>query len=292
MAGRDTELDEDEIDRQAFANLPDHVPRSAPPRWIGTLLAVVVLGALGFVGYKFALGYTVGGSDKASPNLAQIEEKLARMQKRLEQLEKRRAATIAEPPTTPKAGVTNQKPALSQSPPRPVFRISGASGQSSPAPAPDPGSNARVGLQQGLGSLRNDVAANRETLEATTDRLTDVVGEVNSQSKEIRQNREALNQLLARSERNLLRFELHRGRTRQPVGPVSLVLRSTDDRRQRYTVRVFVDDKWVEIKDRALYEAVKFYVSGMNIPLELIATQIHKEDMSGYLALPKEKPAR
>jgi len=72
---------------------------------------------------------------------------------------------------------------------------------------------------------------------------------------------------------------------------VSLQFRGVDAKKRRYTVRVFVDDQWVEVKDRALLEVVQLSVSDVNTPIKIVATQIRRNEVVGYLAVPKKKTA-
>jgi hypothetical protein len=136
--------------------------------------------------------------------------------------------------------------------------------------------------------VQNELAANHEAWQATTDRLADVVGVVGAQQGEISQTREALNQLLAQSKRRALSFELQRGNTRMPVGPLALQLKSVDTRTQRYSVCVYFEEKCIELKDRALNEVVVFMVSRDSAPLELVATKIMRDQILGYVEIPIE----
>ena len=72
---------------------------------------------------------------------------------------------------------------------------------------------------------------------------------------------------------------------------MSLQFRGVDAKKRRYTVRVFVDDQWVEVKDRALLEVVQLSVSDVNTPIKIVATQIRRNEVVGYLAVPKKKTA-
>ena len=135
-------------------------------------------------------------------------------------------------------------------------------------------------------------SAARESWQATTDRLADVVGAVGSQEGEINQTRDELNQLLAQTRRSALQFELTRGAGRQSVGPVELLLKGSDPRSQRYTVCVYVNNKCIELKDRVLDEVVVFVLARGTPPLELVATRISRDEIVGYLEIPTEKVVR
>jgi len=140
-----------------------------------------------------------------------------------------------------------------------------------------------------MAAVRSELAANHEAWQATTDRVADVVGVVDTQQGEITKTREAVSHLLAQSQRKAVSFELQRGTSRMPVGPLALKLKSVDTRNQRYSVRIYFDEKSIELKDRALNEVVVFLLSKDSAPLELVATKILRDQLLGYLAIPVEK---
>jgi len=82
-------------------------------------------------------------------------------------------------------------------------------------------------------------------------------------------------------------FELLRRSNPQPVGPVSLVLKTSNPKTERYTLCVLIQSTCIELKDRTLHEVVQFVVSRNTTPLEVIATKITKDEMLGYLEVPK-----
>jgi len=152
--------------------------------------------------------------------------------------------------------------------------------------------NKIAGLQQGLGAVQSDTAANRDALQATSNRLADVAGQVNSQSVQILRNQDEVNQLLAHSEKISIPFELLRGAEPQIVGPVRLGLKSTSQKNYRYTLCVYVEPTCLELKDRNRFEVVEFIVSRNSPPLEVIATRVTKEGILGYLEVPREMAGR
>jgi hypothetical protein len=139
-------------------------------------------------------------------------------------------------------------------------------------------------------AMKSELAANHEAWRATTDRLADVVGVVGQQQNEISETREAVNQLLSQTKRQALSFELRRGNSQTPIGPVALQLKSVDMKGQRYSVCVYFEDRCTELKDRSLNEVVVFVVSRNNVPLELVATRILHDQVVGYLQVPVEPP--
>ena len=288
-------MEEGSFSRESFVTPPDQ-PAGSSNRAAGFLLLLGLLGALGFVAYKLLQGNSLANLTNNNPaaETSQLLERMDHFEKRLEQLEKRRRTAGTD--TTDSKGSPNMAGSSAGSAVhRTPFRVA-VSGSSNPDRTASAGAVAdpRLSrLQEGVGALREDVNANEESWKAATDRLADVAGELGSQRGELARNREALDQLLARSEHDFLRFELRRGGQRQAVGPLVLSLESVDGKRQRYSLRVFVDDRWIDLKERSLFEAVTLHVSGKKQnPLELVATEIRKDLVVGYLAVPKVERAR
>lgn len=281
-----------EFDRGAF------VPAGAPPkpsivRMLSPILFVLAVGLVAMVGYKIYVE-TKQSTAVAAANseVQQLQQQLAEMQKRLDQMEKRHKA-----PPTGASTASADKRASSQSTSRPlkktIYHVTSASALPprikpaapaapvSPAPAP--------ARPENNDAIANEVAANREAWQAAANRLSDVVGVVGTQEEEINATREAVNQLLTETHRRAVSFELDRGTSRLPVGPVALQLKSADSKNQHYTVCVYFDRKCVELKNRALNEVVVFLVTKDGAPLELVATKIQRDQIVGYLEISSEK---
>jgi hypothetical protein len=279
-----------DLDRQMLISAGKQAP-SVALRVLWSVALIAVAAALALLGFRLASNLTLfGPTVQTHSNMDQIQQQLDDIQKRLDDLEKHRRASVVKPAAVPaKADAVSPK---TSRPPGPEYTISSASAmkplnnstarptvQAVAAPATPPVANA----------LDEATVANHEAWEATTDRLADVVGVVGSQQGEITQTRDQVNQLLAQTRRTATKFELRRGAEAQPVGPVSLVLKDSDAKRQRYTVCVYVSSQCIELKDRAVGEVVVFAVSHDRTPLELIATKVTRDVMVGYLEIPANK---
>ncbi|HTU34002.1 MAG TPA: hypothetical protein VMF66_09390 [Candidatus Acidoferrum sp.] len=160
------------------------------------------------------------------------------------------------------------------------------------SPASDPATGQRLTkLQQGVGQLEQNQQASSEAWQATTDRLADMAGQVGSQNVQILRNQDELNELVNRTEMEAIPFELLRGSNPTPVGPVALVLKSTNPKKQSYTVCVYVQPSCVELKDRMIHEVVQFVAARNSTPLEIVATRIVKDEILGYLEVPRNQAA-
>ena len=171
------------------------------------------------------------GTDGQS--LAQIQEQLTSIQKRLGDLETRSKTASARTSLNAK---TQEEIASNQSaaprPPRPQYQVSPEYALP-PQPAaarpssPDPVSAQKIAsLQQGIGTLQQETESNRQAWQATTDRLADVAGELGAQHGQILQNQDELHEFLGRAEHTSVTFELRRSSTAESVGPVRISLKA------------------------------------------------------------------
>jgi hypothetical protein len=279
------------IDRQMLVSSGKQGPGPGA-RAAGLVAFIVVVGALGFLGFKLASNSSLFGPGvQANSNLDQIQQQLDDINKRLDDLEKHHKATA----TVPAKAVEKTEPvnsAKTSHPSSSAYTVSSASKmrpEVNPAPRPAADAPPPATSQPAVAALNEAAVANHEAWEATTDRLADVVGVVGSQQGQISQTRDQVNQLVAETRRTATQFELRRGTQAQPVGPVSLVLKDSDLKRQRYTVCVYVSTQCIELKDRAVDEVVVFALSHDRTPLELIATKVTRDGIVGYLEIPANK---
>lgn len=280
-----------DFDRQAFLPPQRSAERASGLPIIVILVAIV---ALVFLGYKMLPMLQRDSAGSGDPAVGDIDRRLASIEERLEKLEQARKTLVPTKKEQPAAREeTATKPTV-----RTVYQISPVPRQQvHAAPAPNADVDAAIArrlpaMQQGLASLQDEEAANREAWQATTDRLANVAGQVGTQSVQILQSQDELNQLLARTQMEAIPFELFRGSNPQPVGPVSFVLRSSNPKTRRYTVCVYTEPSCIELKDRTLYEVVQFVVAQNTAPLEVIATKITKNEILGYLEVPRDQSGR
>lgn len=288
-----------DFDRQVFVQNSPQAPRSSGPRLGGLIVGLVVIAALAFAGYKLLPQSSQTSASASDPSLNQIDTRLTAIEQRLDKLEETRAASRAARrkgaaeahEAQPEAAAASTRPV------KPVYRItqtpwqgSSARPAQSSASATDPATKERLAaLQAGLGRLQQDQAANNDAWQATTNRLADMAGQVGTQNVQILRNQDELNELVNRTEMEAIPFELLRGSNPTPVGPVSLVLKSTNAKKQSYTLCVYVQPTCIELKDRMIHEVVQFVVARNSPPLEVIATHIVKDEILGYLEVPRSQ---
>jgi hypothetical protein len=283
-----------DFDRQAFVTPTAKAPRVGP-HILGPVILVVAIAAAGLIGYKLIYSSSGRSSQTTdSETVAQMQQQIDELQKRLDILEKHRKIAPTEPGKEVSEKVASTPPVAKAIPERPGYKIS--SGIPQPvAPrqaAPPVNQSAPPAVQQAaLAAVDDKANANHEAWQATTDRLADVVGVVGSQQGEISQTRDDLNRLLAKTGRSALPFELRRKASREPIGPVSMVLKNVDTKNKKYSLCIYVADQCIELKDRAVNEVVAFVISKNSAPLTLVATKVLRDQIVGYLEVPSGKPA-
>src|SRR6202007_1387087 len=94
-----------------------------------------------------------------------------------------------------------------------------------------------------LGGAKKDIDATKSDLEATKGRLERATGDMGVMSGLIAHNRDDLEELRRRGDRNYYEFKITKSKAPQRVGPVQVKLEKADQKKSRYTVTVFVDDR-------------------------------------------------
>jgi hypothetical protein len=109
----------------------------------------------------------------------------------------------------------------------------------------------------------------------------------------IARNHDDLEDLKRKGDRNYYEFTIQKAKAAQRVGPVQMKLDKTDQKKSRYTMTVLADDKSIEKKDKTAGEPVQFYVKGSarSAPYEIVVFDVAKNQITGYLATPKDASA-
>ena len=143
-----------------------------------------------------------------------------------------------------------------------------------------------------VGTVKTEIASTKSELERTIADLKKVTGDLGVQSGYIATNSKELSALKRLGERNYFEFKL--GKTKQPqrVGDITVLLKKTDPKRNKYTIEVMADDKRTEKRDKNIFEPVQFYVAKARQPYEIVVNEVKKDQVAGYLATPKDQVAR
>jgi len=153
--------------------------------------------------------------------------------------------------------------------------------------------NTKLGdVSTDVGNVKTQVTSTQAELQKTIAQLKSVQGDMGVQSGLIATNANELAALKRLGERNYFEFKLAKTKQPQRVGDITLLLKKSDPKRNRYTIDVMADDKLTEKKDKNINEPVQFYTSKARQPYELVVNQVQKDMIVGYLATPKEQQAR
>ena len=145
------------------------------------------------------------------------------------------------------------------------------------------------GIKGEVGNVKTEVSTTRTELSATAADLKRVTGDMGVMSGLIATNSTELGALRKLGERDYFEFTLPKTGALQRVGDIRLALRKADVKRNKFTLDVMADDRRVEKKDESINEPVQFYTSGARTPYEVVVNEIRKDQVIGYLSVPKVK---
>ncbi|MGA3016624.1 MAG: hypothetical protein ABSF62_05855 [Bryobacteraceae bacterium] len=143
-----------------------------------------------------------------------------------------------------------------------------------------------------VSSVKGDVASTQAEVEKTGSELKRMTGDMGVMSGLIATNGEQLSALKELGERNYQEFDIKRTGGLQKIGTIQLALSKADPKRNRFTMDVLADDKRVQKRDRTINEPVQFYLAGNRQPVEIVVNEVKKDEVVGYVALPKVKTGR
>jgi hypothetical protein len=138
--------------------------------------------------------------------------------------------------------------------------------------------------------VKNDLGKTRSELATTISQLTSMRGDLSDHSSLIARNHDELEILRHKGDRNYYEFTLVKGQ-KKPVGTVSLELKKSDQKKNKFTLNVYADDKKYEKKDRNINEPLQFYSGKSPALYEIVINNAGaKNQVSGYLSTPKNAP--
>jgi len=143
-----------------------------------------------------------------------------------------------------------------------------------------------------VSGVQGDVKSAQSMLDQHGNELKRVTGDMGVMSGLIATNSKELAQLREMGDRNYLEFDLKKNAAAQKVGGIQLQLAKSDPKRNRFTLEVLADDKRVEKRDRTVNEPVQLYVANNRQPYEIVVNNVKKDEVTGYLSVPKVTMAR
>src|SRR5713101_3295470 len=261
------------------------------PRWISVLFGVVIA-ALAVLGVA---GYTT--QSRLSQDLADQQKQNKVLTAELDQANSRLAELKGHGEVTEqKVGMTQAEISKAQSRAESIRKEQKASDDKLSAQLGEvqKENDEKIGaVATEVGGAKKDIEATRSDLEATKGKLDRSLGDMNVMSGLIAHSRDDLDELRRRGDRNYYEFTLQRSKNAQRVGPVQMSLSKVDQKKSKYTMTVFVDDRAIEKRDKTSGEPVQFYVKGSSrmAPYEIVVFDVGRNQINGYLATPKDGSA-
>src|SRR5262247_1136234 len=237
-----------------------HYENTGTPRWIAVLFGVsfVALAAMGFFGYT--------AQSRMSQDLAKTEDANRQLLQRLDQAN----ASLADlkghlEVTEEKLGLTTAELAKAKSRAESIRKEQVAADQklsSQLAQAQKENEEKLGAVTTDLGGAKKDIETTRNDLEATKGKLDRATGDMGVMSGLIARNHDDLEDLKRRGERNYYESTIKKAKNAQRVGPIQINLNKADQKKSKYTMTVYADDKSIEKRDKTAGEPVQFYVKG------------------------------
>lgn len=151
--------------------------------------------------------------------------------------------------------------------------------------------------------LQAQVAAQQTRLAADEQTLAKTQSDLSAQSASTQAGLSSLGGSIAKDhaqlvalerlgQRDYYEFDLTRSKQFSREGPISLDLRHADTKHQKYDVDLMVDDFKLSKKHINLYEPVALETDASPQPVELVVNRITKNEVHGYVSVPKNYEER
>ncbi len=275
-------LEEEKNNEQAQSQ----VESASAPRWVA--LAFVVL----FAGLAFGLYMGHTAKQELAAELSKAKQVSDMLAKQIDKSNETIANLQGElKVTSEKLGLTQDELNKARSAAQAIRKQQEASSEILLSEIDKAKSESAAQISKVAGDVtgaKSDIEATRKDLEATKGKLERTTGDLGVQSGLIARNKEELEEIKRRGERNVFDFDLRKAKDMMRVGPVQLRLNKADPKKYKYTMTVFADDKSIEKKDKNVNEPVQFYVRGTRAPFEIVVFELNKDRAVGYLTTPKE----
>jgi hypothetical protein len=265
-----------------------HYDHPGTPRWIAVLFVVLFAGlaVLAYVGHT--------QQSRLEQDLAHQQDQNKILSAQLEQANSRLADLKGHLDVTEqKVGMTQSELAQARSRSEAIRKDQQASDQKLTAQLTQvkQESEEKIGaVATDVTGAKKDIESTKSDLENTKSKLDRATGDMGVMSGLIAHNRDDLEELKRRGDRNYYEFTVQKAKTPQKVGPVQMTLNKSDQKKAKYTMTVFADDRSIEKKDKTAGEPVQFYMKGASrmAPYEIVVFDVGKNQISGYLSTPKE----
>ncbi|MGB6190879.1 MAG: hypothetical protein WBF42_00300 [Terracidiphilus sp.] len=266
----------------------DNAPRSFSGAFIA-IVAIALLAALGGLIWTYTLNGRLAHQEAALTDANQQNVKLA-----AELRETNARLTVATDELSKSLGLTQKQlderaQALVAREQADSRRLEAAQKQT--ASQVSTVSSDLTNVKTDVGGVKTDLGKTQTDLAGAITQLQSMKGDLSDHSSLIARNRDELEILKHKGDRNYYEFTLVKGQ-KKPVGTVSLELKKVDAKKSRFTLVVFADDRSYEKKDRNVDEPLQFYSGKEPALYEIVVNAVgSKNQVSGYLSTPKGAPA-
>ncbi len=128
-----------------------------------------------------------------------------------------------------------------------------------------------------VGTVQTDLNSTKEDLKMARSEMGTLIA----------RNHDEIDQLRRLGERDYVEFNVDGKNKPVKVGNVTVELKGVNEKNNRFTVYMTVEDKKFEKKNRAMNEPIFFYTSGARFPEEMVINKVGKNTVSGYVSIPK-----
>jgi hypothetical protein len=130
-----------------------------------------------------------------------------------------------------------------------------------------------------------------------------VATDLNSTKEDLKMARSEMGTLIARNhdeidtlrrlgERDYIEFTVDGKNKPIKAGNITVELKGVNEKNNRFSVEMTVEDKKFVKKNRALNEPIFFYTQGSRYPEEVVINKAGKNTVSGYISIPKANSAQ
>ncbi|MGE5646691.1 MAG: hypothetical protein ACM336_12955 [Acidobacteriota bacterium] len=99
--------------------------------------------------------------------------------------------------------------------------------------------------------------------------------------------RDDIERVRAGAANDIFEFDLKKSSAPREIAGLSLLLRHADPKRGRYSLAIVTRAGRIEANDREALEPLRLYPSGGRRALELVVSQVGKDEIRGYIAAPR-----
>src|SRR5450631_1362229 len=128
-----------------------------------------------------------------------------------------------------------------------------------------------------VGGVQTDLNSTKEDLKMARSEMGTLIA----------RNHDEIDTLRRLGERDYVEFKVDGKNKPVKVGNVTVELKNVNEKNNRFTVAMTVEDKKFEKKNRAVNEPIFFYTSGARYPEEMVINKVGKNIVSGYVSMPK-----